>query len=70
MNIHVVRAEALVSAIKTLPKQEKKIIIEELITDMEKDFSKEEWCKIEKLADRKGKAYKDSDSFLKALAKL
>ncbi|MCB4791518.1 MAG: hypothetical protein LHV68_06480 [Elusimicrobia bacterium] len=70
MNVHIVRAEALVSAIRTLPKQEKKIILEELITDMEKDFSKEEWFKIEKLADKKSRVYKDSDSFLKALAKL
>lgn len=70
MNIHIVRAEALVSAIKTLPRQEKKIIIEELLFDLEKDFTKKEWQKIEKIANRKGRVYNTAQDFLKALDKI
>ena len=36
----------------------------------EEDFSEEEWDKLEKLANRKGKSYKDAKTFLSALKKL
>ena len=70
MNIHVARAEALATAIRTLPREERKIILEELISDVEKDFTKEELGKLEKLANKKGRVYKDSKSFLEALSKI
>ena len=36
----------------------------------EEDFSEEEWDKLEKLASRKGKSYKNAKAFLRALKKL
>ncbi|MGA2090601.1 MAG: hypothetical protein ABSH12_03975 [Endomicrobiales bacterium] len=67
MNTHVAIAEAFLTAIRSLPKLEKRLIVERLIADIDKDFTKEEWGKIEKLANKKGKIYNSANEFLKAL---
>jgi len=63
-------AEVFVTAFKSLSETEKVAIVEKLLAELDKDFTQEEWEKIEKLANKKGKLYNTSQEFLKALNKI
>ena len=50
-------AEVFVTAFKSLPENEKGRIVEELLSELDKNYTKDEWRKIEKLANQKGKMF-------------
>lgn len=70
MHSQTAMAEIFVTAFHSLPKREKITILDELVSDAEKEFTKEELDKLERLAQKKGKIFNDSKSFLAALSKI
>lgn len=65
MAAHALRAEVFVHAFRTLPKQEKKLIIEEIISDMEPSFSREELTYLHKLSKQEGVEYNSAKEAIK-----
>ena len=53
MNTHALRAEVFVHAFRSLPKQEKTLILEEIVAEMEPEFTKEECSYLKKLSRKK-----------------
>ena len=70
MTAHALRAEIFVQAFRTLPKQEKKLIIEEIVSDMEPSFSREEIDYLQKLAKQKGLVFHNAKDAIKHLNSL
>jgi hypothetical protein len=64
-------AKIFITAFNSLPKNEKKIILEELAPEYNEEFSHEEWEKLYRLANQRGgktfNSGKDAIRFLKTL---
>jgi len=65
MAAHALRAEVFVHAFRTLPKQEKKLIVEEILSDMEPTFSHEELVYLHKLTKQKGLEFNSAKDAIK-----
>jgi hypothetical protein len=63
-------AEIFVTAFKTLPEAEKETIVEKLLAELDKGFTKEEWDKIGKLAGQRGKVFSSANEAKSYLQKL
>ncbi|MDI6642400.1 MAG: hypothetical protein QME68_08860, partial [Elusimicrobiota bacterium] len=61
--------EVFVTAFRFLSQGEKESIVEKLLDDLERgpEFSSDDWRKIEKITNRKGRIYHSTEEFLKAL---
>jgi len=70
MGAHALRAEVFVHAFRTLPKQEKKLIIEEIVSDMEPSFSREELAYLHKLSKQKGIEFSSAKDAVKHIESL
>jgi hypothetical protein len=60
----------ITTAFKSLSEKEKESVVEELLSDLDRDFTKEEWRKLEKISREKCKSFasgKEAKSFLNGL---
>lgn len=53
-----------------LKKDQKAAVIKRLVVSEPEEFNEDEWEKLEKLAGKKGKTFKDPKSFLKSIEKM
>ena len=63
-------AEIFVTAFKSLPEKEKGKVVEELLSELDKNYTKEEWNKIEKIANQKCKVFSTAKEAKHYLSKI